>query len=1170
MGLFDRLTRRAEQHDNGAKGGGAIKPCEWRLRVKVVSTEPIWPKATVTITATRSAGAVGAALASQDATLKAKDGKPVELTRASGGDATYTLRAATTEEGWTEHAVGLSSGNLTCPNDVLVELRIKNPLQVFLKLTYKDPKGAQKVFPPDFPVTVVYDDKTTQAEKVADDGKLTFEVPRTKKSFTLHFYRDQNLPFIASAPAGYGGAKPERMAGKSDLAQLRTDKFRFFTPPLVWRLRESVWTITGTGIVADDWKFQLGKGNDQVRRVGADGARVGMVLDPNWQFLRFEYFDRYYGHENTHNNRRVNIPPVLVDGFLAAPTPAQLDPVPDVSCEWVEDDGDIVNARHCLPWILQKTEKGKAAPQPTEKFGLAVRTKAGTYVVSDSDTVRKIEEIAANHARLKPSADRLKIYDLPQHWRSTNYYVRFADDTGVVFNVDEKSGDKAAKAAAKAAAKELKTRLPASKTIGTPLIFCLDDIVVTSDKLKPLALAKDARVCVFHHQFKDPAAGATDPVSKCGMHDPGTDVDVKGFPYSLTTVGANAYLTDYPNWTRLVVAGGNLHDAFGHRTAAADDSPVFGARAAVRWKDSAALAKAGDALSPRPDILVKDYFSTQPFYEQAYLSRSFPPGAGAAEYTEWDAAADPAGFNNGRFDTAHLRCCGYEGAKEVAVVFRYHRFAFDLDAQVNDLQGADEATQKDWIKKVVIDVANRWNGDDDKNADRTWVDPRGAAPALRNTVITFLQYLDADHSHFLIETIPETGTSSMTASTGAGKLRPKAAEETAGRGMAAAHETGHTGGQPDEYSPSEDGQDAFGSNHMLGAPYNLDPEGMMRGNRFVRAHSLWQVAEWMRKTPALSAVEWKVVHGAESYQLPHYAHDKPGRSWMHWPVRVNTRARGSGTGCFDSHLYLLGADQYSTAVLPGLLAGGTFDAILTVLVRIYFRYPDSLNEDAFREALYAEVNPMVHNTLNEKRAASLTVSTPGPPAIARSFVHFSERYLSGKKSTASAAQKETVTDKLADAPYHLRVTITERTAQEQTNMDAAKATANAPALQTIDDTYNVMPQPLSQAQANQQAADRQALLDAAKLPDAPGATHANAGAPWEQTVDMPADYATLSDDKKSKERTRVAIAVARAVIRALGLSTAGPGSANSYQDAASYVSIVRSVMAAGGTDPVVT
>src|SRR5215217_4483142 len=92
-GQLGKLNNTVSKKDNGAKGGGTVKTCDWRLRVKIISDEPIWPKAAVNIKATRTAGNSGPNVAPANTTLKAKQGKPVEVTTGQNGDATYTLTA---------------------------------------------------------------------------------------------------------------------------------------------------------------------------------------------------------------------------------------------------------------------------------------------------------------------------------------------------------------------------------------------------------------------------------------------------------------------------------------------------------------------------------------------------------------------------------------------------------------------------------------------------------------------------------------------------------------------------------------------------------------------------------------------------------------------------------------------------------------------------------------------------------------------------------------------------------------------------------------------------------------------------------------------------------------------------------------------------------------------
>ena len=193
-------------------------------------------------------------------------------------------------------------------------------------------------------------------------------------------------------------------------------------------------------------------------------------------------------------------------------------------------------------------------------------------------------------------------------------------------------------------------------------------------------------------QHRQPAR--VEHTGRCGQRG---GADPPGFPYSNVRIRKPGYLTDYPDWTRLVLAQGNLFDVFADRT---PDSPaadrVVGARAGVRWVDATAGATgvaSHNPLEPRPGPTLQPFLRVQPFFRQQYLSRWHNPQQGNVDWDEWNAPYAPtvasfyggpaiaiAGQHDwriGRVDLAHIRCCDQVGSDEVAVLLRYQRFALD-------------------------------------------------------------------------------------------------------------------------------------------------------------------------------------------------------------------------------------------------------------------------------------------------------------------------------------------------------------------------------------------------------------------------------------------------------------------------------------------------------------
>ena len=258
---------------------------------------------------------------------------------------------------------------------------------------------------------------------------------------------------------------------------------------------------------------------------------------------------------------------------------------------------------------------------------------------------------------------------------------------------------------------------------------------------------------------------------------------------------------------------------------------------------------------------------------------------------------------------------------------------------------------------------------------------------------------------------------------GRGELRVAAGRDTNGeatdRNFAGAHETGHAGSLPDEYPRRNDGlgQAGFGSNHVPGAAFSLDRAAMMKFNHFIRARYFWHVAEWLRTLPNLDR-DFQIVHGSETYELPHYQHQasRPKRNYTYWPVRANLRHQPADPVLYDSYLYMLGKDRYRTSVLPGFASTtNEVDGILVVVIKARFDFEGWIDTKSRRERFATRINQRIDNNLNKKCFAAFTVAAnpDAPPAFDKCLLHFSVRFRHG--SAANEHVFTTVSDSDANS-----------------------------------------------------------------------------------------------------------------------------------------------------------
>ncbi len=1099
---------------------------------------------------------------------------------------------------------------------------------IHLRLAFVDPEGIVRNFPAGVPVTVLYGMELSppgagQANYTTTaNGLLEFPawLATPCRSCTLRFRWVNQIPYLlyepnTSPPAAATSRYVTVATGAADPPFLSVPAAspppsppgseRGFSLPPSWDMIEADWYDRGGGARPFALKGAFaGNGNytpatgrisqtaTPAADIGTTAAPIDFVLDPHWLQFRFEFFDRYYGNgalnspPTAGHGRRISTPAVWLEGFRnnAAATPADADTVSN----WTIG-ADPLDALQCLPFILSKNNAGAALPAPNgARLGLRFRTHQTrrTFVYSQSNTVRELQHLDNSPpGNPVPGPNRLRYYDLPRLWKSKNYYTRNVPASppadGKYFQV---------LSSAEILAAEFKVINTAA---ARPLHFSLDDIVLTDATLTQLPLAAlpaapaiGERVTIFHHKFGNRpyqatgnVAGAWANLSNEGVHKPGNAVDAAGYPYSDISMPVRYYITDYPNWTRLVLAQGNAWDTFEDRTPDVVANAVVGARAAVRWVDATTapngVAPVGSgagtgSLSPRPGPTQRPYFAIQPYHEQRFIITygGFNPQAVPVYHNEWNAAWPSTAMGIGRYDSILLRCADYEGADEVATVVRYLRLTLDFVnpsndnsspsiAQPNPLGGAPApappVTQMVWAQSLIDNSLARWNGHDAHNDARIWASPRpasppAAAPPFKAQVVTIFHYLPIAWSHSNIRCAHWNCTSFMGASNGDGQIRSNATIHDAGggndiwgrprvnRGLAAAHEFGHGLSLPDEYDNNR-GHSLFAAAlNVLGSPYNLENRGMMFFNWYVRARHLWVAAEWLRRLNGLTAVNFMLSHndtaapGAAretNYFLPHYPAANPTRNFVSWPVSFNLGWRtGPDTTFFDSVLYILGDDKYSSTILPSRAPTGMrIDGLLVVQLRLRFDFTGiAAAPAATRDAIYTAVTAAIEPNLNFARFAQFSpsnVSPPAGPSFNNCLLHFRACFntigltvpVGGPNPNSPAAND-------AGAPHHFRVVL---------QLAPAAPPLAAPA--QVSFANNAPP--------------------TAKV----------------LTINLPNGYLGVGYANFAADNAAIANLVWQHACTCLGLSSANAPAVGSFQTPASFVNIVRTVMDAGTPNP---
>lgn len=928
------------------------QPCQWKLHVKVHSQERFWPKDPFNV----QFGAVGAAApppslvppiapawytGSVKMTSKVSDKTTWVDSGLKNGGVTATVHTLAKEKDWVL-VTGINSKTLldkqyvpqTINNGQVrkVDLFIRHPLKVYLEFKFLDPEKKELTFPKDFPIQVWSKSKILE-KKTDEKGRVAFELTRKYDWITFKFGNGPVYIALADAAAGKTELKKE-----ADRKNLTLNAAKFFGPPSSWALIESIWKFSeqpkfidgAAAYKEDEGKIYLWKDPNWVRRIGEDGAPVTLTLDPHWQFNRFEFFDRYYGHTN-HGHKRANIPPVLVEAMQTrGATEAK-----EGSGHWVLNEKSITESVHAVPWIRQKTKDGKKSEKPDKDSFLRIKQDAGMFSVSSDASTRKIEFVKDTDKRLDPGVDRLKLYDLPKRWESLKYWTRFGKDAAQV-------------------GKFWKDWTPAdylkSRAVADPLTFSLDDIVLTNTGMNPLKLTNADQFAIFYHRFK-PDYNEAANVSPHGVYKP----DPKDAYYSTVKLAGPQfnYLTEYPNWVRLLAGLGSLYDAFDRRTV----SGILGARAGVKWYDP----KASGVPAPGPvgwqNALNKKHFILEPYYGQSHHKHWMQYNAG--------------GGRTGRFDMTLIRNCDRVGAdnKELFLSMQFYRLLYNFTAQ-SLLVGA---AQKTFVQDSALALMDRWNGNDVASAFRGEIVPQDKALPHTGEVLWFIQpALGKSDAHFKIDVkkFPGSARAWMNGSDGTGEVDDSYAKAAKAYGTTnayiLAHELGHGGSMPDEYAErsnwSSQGTAGFSCNtpgdpfvdeglypdftaSIYGAAPVDPPFPMMTQTVQMRNRYFWHNAEFARK---FMKVPMFAKYGAyPEYKVPGHP-NYPRKGYTYWPVNAVLNKKLGAKGKADLYLNAAGKERYTVDLIPK----GPYDGFLTLLLKlVLYETAAASQEVAVRNAI---------------------------------------------------------------------------------------------------------------------------------------------------------------------------------------------------------------------------
>ena len=780
-------------------------------------------------------------------------------------------------------------------------------VRAHLKFIYKTPEGEERPFPQGFPYTIKYQDNSTEEKTIdSENGQVFLQILREKKTFTIEI-KFLETHFVASPNES---TKNDELVKEDKIQEKIQNEFKVFSLPSEFNLKNSTWELNPTVSNFDDTEKEFNDlENLSIENIGSEASPIAIKLDPHWQFYKLLYFDRFL-------KEKFSVPSLLIEGFINSETNST---TPEIKSNWLTDPEGC----QCIPLILQNI------PAASRKLLLQFRTELNTFIESKDDGSRNY---VSNTARNTPNADRLRFYDMPRLWKSKNYFARLSGGTGnpatkedVFDNMsnDATSNDK-------------------------PIIFSLDDIVLTDKNLNPIAITQNDRIAIFSNLFgEDPR---NSDVSKLGIYKP--DSSEPYFSQKVERVKDDLnYIADYPDWTRLVVCKGNLFDVFDQRLGN-ETGDIVGIRAGVRWVDATNQTSDGigkppqNEISPRPNPIINNFFISQPFLQQEYIlkTRSLDTGF----YNFMTSPDLPSGNRSrlhtiGRFDRALLRCCDAEDDVEDAVILEYFKFSFDFSNAPASIKN-DTSKQDQYKKDACINICTRWSQTDGAlNPGPAQIESKDSSIKLNTKVMWLAQSLPNNLSHFKLDVVSDDGRSFMRSSDGSAELRISANKDEGQGKLVAAHECGHAGTLPDEYieagTKCSYGQAPLRSNDLPGDFFARDQQAMMISNKEIRARYYWQVAEWMR---SIIGGAYVAKHDVWEYEIQQHPNNnntnrRSLRTFTTWPRSANINTN-IGANKLDVHFYLLGEDDYSALVLNPAI---TFKGIVVVMFKMKFEFPET-------------------------------------------------------------------------------------------------------------------------------------------------------------------------------------------------------------------------------------
>jgi hypothetical protein len=486
-------------------------------------------------------------------------------------------------------------------------------------------------------------------------------------------------------------------------------------------------------------------------------------------------------------------------------------------------------------------------------------------------------------------AEKQKYYDLPVKWSSQNYWTRYDGD----FN----KGDRFEKVF-----KDIQKLKPFGDEVtktDKPLVFSMDDFVLTNSDLKPISQPVGSyEAAILNSEF--------------AVYNPDTD-NFKSY-YSKNGLS----VTNEFQYLRVPAAEENLRGVIIKHNAA---GVTFKYKLFVVFEDRVPIThelagyRAAVFEHKSRCILIKQF-------QQRHLR----------DY-----------HNIGRFDSYLLRDLYLNDEQEsVSFIFNYFRW---------HLRGANPPTiNQQWTDTAITNLIDEWNNKSE-NELVSLIGKKGDTN-YRIYIRFYIEQVPFAEKETLVNVNPSgTGRSNMGRDEGNIKI-DEHERNTTTKSFTGAHEFGHAASLDDDYIETVNYCSYFRVGFLdfkPGGPFNLDSTAMMKTNQQVRSRYYWHFATWMYKEFVKGKkIEFTVIRkNKDDFVIPQNPSDssdprdfsKDSNNYINHPYKFvrntsNSKSTQTYKGKFHSYLYVLGKDEYSKG---GLYGTEEFTGLMVVIVNIFIQ-----------------------------------------------------------------------------------------------------------------------------------------------------------------------------------------------------------------------------------------